>query len=102
MVQFAAQRIFRKVVFLSVIWIILSPICFHLIILDDFSSISQYLSYEATDQDDSETIFGHKEKLSIPAFVVKHLSEVHPFFEHIPSLSLGNSVPCSRPLYLRC
>ncbi len=79
MIQPPVKRVFKKTVFFAVIWIILSPICFYLIILDDFSSTSQYLCYEAADQDVSDTILGHKEKVSIPAFVVKHLSEVHLF-----------------------
>ena len=99
------QRVFKKIVFSSFIWIILiifSPSCFHLITLDDFDSISPYLCYEAVDQDDSVTILESKENILISSFVVNHPSEVHPSFEHIPDLPLGTSVSCSRPLFLRC
>jgi len=102
MIQPSIQSLLKKTVFFSVTWIIFSPICFHLIILDDFSDTSQYLCYEVAEQDVSETISEHKGNFSIPTLVVKHPSDVHLFFEHIPDLLLGISAPCSRPLFLRC
>jgi hypothetical protein len=105
MIQFAMQKVFKKIVFPQFIWItliIFSPICLHLITSEDFNSISKYLCYEAVDQDDSGTILESKENNLISSFVVKHPSEVHPFFEHIPDLPLGTSVSCPRPLFLRC
>ena len=99
------QRAFKKIVFPPFIWIILiifSPICFHLITLDDFESISPYLCCEAVDEDDSVTILESEENIFISSFVVKHPSEVQPSVEHIPNLPLGASVSCSRSLFLRC
>jgi hypothetical protein len=99
------QRVFKKIVFSPFIWIILiifSPICFDLVTLDDFDSISAYLCYEAIDQDDSVTILENEENILISSFLVKHPSEVHPSIKHIPDFPLGTSVSCSRPLFLRC
>ena len=102
MIQFAMQRVSKKIALLPIVGMVLSLVCFPLLTQDKFSTVSPDLACEVADPDDPESALDHKETLPMTSFVTAHFSEINPLFGRIPDLSLRVVVPCPKPLFLRC